>query len=430
MAEYVYKDYEREKVPESGLRSWWNITAVQFGYMFGSTALIWAMQFTKGFTFKQILITLIVGHFISFWIFYLNGMIGVKERMSTFYCARLSFGSLGSNLVGVLVAFAILGWMGAQVGATALAVNAATGWNVTALNIIIGLCMTLTAVIGYKGISKLSNFSVPYFIVICVIGLFIAANKLGGFNALFAIQPKSPMPLVTGITAVVGSIAVMGVTTPDISRYARTNWDLGWAVGISCVIGHMVIPVAGVLMAMAVGSTNIGQVVFGLLGWWGVLMIVTAGWTTGDNNIYSSALAMTAIIPKIPKWVLSLILGIIGTAAATAGIVNHLMSWLSLLSALAPPVFGVMQADYFILPMLGIERSLVMKEKKQFNLGALIAWALGAYIALHLKWGVVAINSIVSSIIIYLVITVISVKAFGKTLSIGNIGNGSGKTEV
>lgn len=54
-----YNDFEREKVPIGSLKSWWDILAVQFGFMFGSSSLVWAMKFTKGLNFKDTIIVLL-----------------------------------------------------------------------------------------------------------------------------------------------------------------------------------------------------------------------------------------------------------------------------------------------------------------------------------------------------------------------------------
>jgi len=66
--------------------------------------------------FIDILIVFVIGHFLVFWIFYLNVIIGIRERLSTFFIAQQSFGPIGSGIVGMLLAFALIGWMGAQVG--------------------------------------------------------------------------------------------------------------------------------------------------------------------------------------------------------------------------------------------------------------------------------------------------------------------------
>jgi len=412
-----YNDFEREKVPVGSLKSWWDILAVQFGFIFGSSALVWAMKFTKGLNFKDTIIVLTIGHFLVYWVFYFNGKLGIRERLSTFFIVRQSFGTIGSAMVAILTSFALVGWMGAQVGATSSGISAATGWNVTVLNIFIGLAMTLTAAIGFKALKKLSDISVPYFLIICVVAIFVALKKIGSMDALFNIQPSSSMSLVTAISAVIGSIVVMGVIVPDISRYARSEKDLNIALIVSFVVGHIVIPVSGVLMALAIGSSNIGFVIFQLIGWAGVLMLILSGWTTGDNDIYSASLALASVIPNVPKWKLASLIGIFGTIAAVAGIINHIIFWLVLLSSLAPPIFGVMQADYWILPLFGIERGLALKGKKIVNWAGVLSWLCGCVVAYKIPFGVGAINGVITSFVLYILISTVWVKSTGKSPS-------------
>jgi cytosine permease len=413
MDEYCF-DYETERVPETSLRSWWDILAVQFGFIFGSSALVWAMKFTAGFTFIDAIWVFVVGHFLVFWVFYLNGLLGVRERMTTFFIARQAFGPVGTHVIAVLLSFAMVGWMGAQVAATAEGIAAATGINVILLDIILGIGILWSSVVGFKALKRLSNVSVPFFIVVCIAGIVISHSKIGGIGALISAQPTQPMSFMQGISAVIGSIAMMGLVTPDISRYAKSSRDLSVAVIVSFAVGHILIPLAGVLMAMAAGSTNVGVVCWKLLGWWGVLMLILSGWTTADNDIYSAGLALQEVWPNVKRWKICTVVGILGTLAAIFGILKYLISWMVLLAAIAPPAFAIMQADYWVLPLFGVPRGLTEKQGRAINWVAFVCWIVGSFSFYYIKWGVPFINSTLITLVLYTLISIASYKSSHK----------------
>ena len=415
----ITEDYALSRVPEDKLRNWWAILAVQFGMIFGSTVIIWTVQYSQVLTFRDIIIAFVVGHAIVFVIFMQNGMLGIRERLSTYVLAEQSFGRIGASLISILLAFALMGWMGTQVAAAADAICAATGWNPVLVNVVVGLLMTFTATWGFQGLKRLSDIAVPLFVVVSIAGTVIAWNKIGGIQPLLMIQPTGHMSMKDAISGVIGSIVVMGVITPDITRYCRSDFD--WFIGafISFSIGHMVFPIAGSLMGYAAQSGDAGKVLFSLTGWLGVLSIVLAGWTSGDNNIYSASLGMTQVIPKAKRWHLALTLGILGTLLAVGGILKYLIKWMVLLSAIAPPLFAVMQADYWFLPLLGLDRSLAGKSGAQVNIAAILSWAIGVAAFYKISWGLAVVNSSIVTMIAYCLISVVYYRVFGRSPLIG-----------
>jgi|GEM_PF-1766743 len=409
----VNQDFSQSRVPAGERKTLWQVLTVQFGLMFASSSLLWALTINKGMTFTDTLICFVLGHFVVFWLFFFNGWLGVRERLSTIYLVQQAFGRIGSILVTLLLIFSLIGWMGVQVGSTGLAIHAATGWNLVIVNIVLGVAMTLTAAIGFKALAFLSEIAVPYFVLVCAIGIGLAMKQLGGLDALLLYQPTGSMSMSSGITAVVGSIAVMGLITSDIFRYGKSMKDMTLSVIICFVVGHMIIPLAGVLLAIAAGSSDLGIVVWSMLGWWGVSMLFLSGWTTGDNDLYSAALALSALTEKISKTTCAVIFGLIGTTAAALGITGMIIPYLSILSALAPPIFGIMQADYWTLPkLLGIPRGDVLRKHKSVNVSAVIAWGIAIACFYLLPFGVPVINGILAAFISYIVLSVIS-KASG-----------------
>ncbi|MBQ3032455.1 MAG: cytosine permease, partial [Anaerotignum sp.] len=100
--------------------------------------------------------------------------------------------------------------------------------------------------------------------------------------------------------------------------------------------------------------------------------------------------------------------GVLGTVLAMLGIANAMESYISIVSALVPPVAGVVIADYWIVCKGNPEN---WKPVKGVNWIGIIAWILGALVALFFSFFSTAVDSIVVSMVSYLVLNTV----LGKT---------------
>ncbi|WP_207706606.1 cytosine permease [Desulfallas thermosapovorans] len=111
-----------------------------------------------------------------------------------------------------------------------------------------------------------------------------------------------------------------------------------------------------------------------------LFFILFANWTTNHNLLYSSGMALLNIFPRLKRWKSTFICGILGTGLALTGIVNHLESWLTLLSYIFSPLLGVVLAELLMVGfVMGNEKSAVA-----VNFSALIAVGMAVVIEIFL----------------------------------------------
>jgi cytosine permease len=79
-----------------------------------------------------------------------------------------------------------------------------------------------------------------------------------------------------------------------------------------------------------------------------VLIIVLTCWIHMNSCLYSASLNLAAIIPRIPKWKLTMVAGLAGTCIALLGIVDRYVPFLIVLSVVLPPIASVFAADYLL----------------------------------------------------------------------------------
>lgn len=372
------------------------------------------------FVLKDIIIVSVVGSAITAVLGSLTAGIGGVTKCSTYANLRLPFGRVGSWVWGALSSgIPSLGWFAYQVWLFGVMMNSLApdaGWtSVLVASIWGGLLMMTTALFGYKGLSFLSYLTVPMFIMLAGVAFLMGVYNAGGIGPLTQITPTDPQPFAFGVTETVGMYAVGAVITADIGRYAKKWWygPLAWFVQIM-VIQIFFLVGSGVLTLSFGGTLITEALLMGGVGVGAYLMTIFGQWTTNDNNIYSSALALNLFIP-IKKWKLVLIEGIIGTGIAayiayTAGSsLDPFVAFLSLLGAFVPAIGGVMISDFYLYRWYKKEKFLERYNYKpgmtisEVNVMGWLAAIVGGIVGGFIIPGIAALNSLLLSVVIYFV---------------------------
>ena len=112
----------------------------------------------------------------------------------------------------------------------------------------------------------------------------------------------------------------------------------------------------------------------------GLIALVLATWTTNVTNAYSGGLALSNLLgfDESKFKVTTAIAGVIGTILAAFGLLNAFQGFLSLMSALIPPLAGVVIADYWLVCKGNKEN---FESKPGFSIPGVIAFTAGALAA-------------------------------------------------
>jgi len=112
----------------------------------------------------------------------------------------------------------------------------------------------------------------------------------------------------------------------------------------------------------------------------GLIALVLATWTTNVTNAYSGGLALSNLLgfDESKFKITTGIAGAVGTLLAAFGLLNAFQGFLSLMSALIPPLAGVIIADYWII---GKGKKENVQTKAGVSAAGLIAFLVGALFA-------------------------------------------------
>lgn len=408
-------DNATRRVPENEQKGFWSVAFVCAGFCICMSGLYTGSAIAFGMNFRDAIIAALVGNIILSVYGGLIGAAGAREGVSSSILARHSFGREGSKVIGILLAVVMAGWYAVQVGFFGSTMSALfpEGGFITSQYVAAawgGILMMLTAYFGYKGLNILSYIAVPLIFILSVVGVGLAIKGAGGWAAVQNVVPTEPMTIGTAIVTIVGSFAGGAAAQSDITRYAK-DWKASWGGTVfGYLIANTFIIMAGYLITATTGESDLPVAFLAMgLGVAALLILILAQWTTNDNNLYTASLGLSNCLP-FPKKKIVIATGLLATLTGTLGLADHFSTWLNILGVALPPVAGVIICDYYLLKGRHYEYGPGTKYCK-VNIWAFAGMIIGMVVGFTVKAGIASINSLVVSVVAYLVL----MKIFSKS---------------
>lgn len=368
---------------------------------------------------SQVLWGLIIGNLLAVLCWALVcSPVATRTRMTLYYYLERLAGKKLTSFYNILngVIFAVIA--GGMITISASAFNALMHgapqiqWYPTSIvfvviALLIGAVMTMLALRGFDGLSKISKLCAPWLMTIFVVSGLASLPFLlhaGGTNGLgftdvfgqFVWTGKTPDGSASFSIWQIAAFA-WGLNLPlhlgmgDMStlRFAKDE-KYGYYSAFAAFGGHFMAWVAcGILGATTalilktdIRNLDIGGVVLPILGLSGIGAVVVASLTTAVPSFYRACLAMNAISPKFSYKKVTIALGVIVSLFACLPLI--FLKWLDIMAyfniALAP-IGAVIFVEHFILPKMGIRplwRELTTQKR---NNSALIVWGIGIALA-------------------------------------------------
>jgi NCS1 family nucleobase:cation symporter-1 len=114
----------------------------------------------------------------------------------------------------------------------------------------------------------------------------------------------------------------------------------------------------------------------------GALCVVLAGWTTANPTLYRAGLALQVATPGWPRWLVTLVAGVVTTIVACSPFVFlRLLGFVALYGILLFPVGAIVIAEHWIFPRLGLTQFWSTRKGQLVNWPALVSWMAGVGLA-------------------------------------------------
>ncbi len=363
------QDYTTSAVPANKRRTnwvmfWlWATLQVSVAYMYTGY-----LARSQGLTLGEMILAGILSAVVIFLYGSLAANLGAFTGQTHTLLTRTIYGRAGSGFVSILLIIMGMGWYGFQAFFLALILQGLFGFSdgvVPVLSAIFGFVMIANNLFGFRGVAAYARYvAAPLLLAWGFYALIKGFATVPG-ETLFSV-PKGP---VTTSVAVIMGLLIGGAAwgnEPDIFRYAKPKSPFSLpTLGFGYLVGSLVFPVAGYLMAELSNTTDFGAVMkffvdfslFGLAAL-GVVVFFVNQFALNDGNLYESINAMQNVFGW-RRYLSVLILGVVGAilAAEMASVQNSFFIVANISGIFVPCATTIMAVDHFIVPrVFGLKR--------------------------------------------------------------------------
>jgi cytosine permease len=351
-----YDDYSLRTVPESEIKSTWDIALVRMGFTVSASDLVFGYTLGLFFSFTQAILIAIVYSAIISIVSILMGIIGVRERTSFALTSRFSFGREGSRLPSFVMALIIAAFYGYILGITVDVFPKTGTVGQIAYSIGLGVLFLVISGLGFeRGLKWIGRFGVPVMVGLVLVAVIATIQHVGGFGAITSAQPQQAgkMTLAAIIGLGVAKWLAGATVTPDLLRFGRNTTTVVTTTIAEFLIGNFGFNLLGLILGLGLGKSDLGTA-FGLLGltWLATVAFILQSITVEMNELYAASLAASNAI-GMRRTVTNVIVGILGIAIGyygiSQGIIASFLTFIGYVGYALPAIPAIIIADYFIV---------------------------------------------------------------------------------
>ena len=417
------KGLEEEQLPiaQHKLKGWKHFLGLYAGEHVAATEFVFGATFVAlGATMTDILLGLLIGNILAVlsWTL-ITTPIAVETRLSLYtYLQKIAGDSMTRlyNWANVII-FTVISAAMITVSATAvrfaLNIPAQLNWYPTnslfvMVVLAVGIIVVLVAMYGFNAVSRFSGICAPWLFVMFISGPLVLMPELanavigqtvvsswGDFMHIGSIsvwtgldangEPGIGLLEVIGFSWAANTITHFGLIDMALLRYAKKkSYRLCTSAGM--LFGHYIAWISAgimgagtaVLVKKSIVELDPGDVAFHALGLSGLVIVIVAGWTTANANLYRAGLAAQAIFSNQSRTRTTFLVGIVTVIIACFPFVfTKLLPLLTYAGLLVVPVGAIVFAEHFLFPKLGLTRYWVTYKQLQHSSAAVLSWALG-----------------------------------------------------
>ena len=417
------KGLEEEQLPiaQHKLKGWKHFLGLYAGEHVAATEFVFGATFVAlGATMTDILLGLLIGNILAVlsWTL-ITTPIAVETRLSLYtYLQKIAGDSMTRlyNWANVII-FTVISAAMITVSATAvrfaLNIPAQLNWYPTnslfvMVVLAVGIIVVLVAMYGFNAVSRFSGICAPWLFVMFISGPLVLMPELanavigqtvvsswGDFMHIGSIsvwtgldangEPGIGLLEVIGFSWAANTITHFGLIDMALLRYTKKK-SYGLCTSAGMLFGHYIAWISAgimgagtaVLVKKSIVELDPGDVAFHALGLSGLVIVIVAGWTTANANLYRAGLAAQAIFSNQSRTRTTFLVGIVTVIIACFPFVfTKLLPLLTYAGLLVVPVGAIVFAEHFLFPKLGLTRYWVTYKQLQHSSAAVLSWALG-----------------------------------------------------
>lgn len=410
---------EQLPVADNKLHGWKHFAGLYAGEHVAATEFVIGATFVAlGASTIDILLGLLIGNLLamcSWWL--LTAPIAVETRLSLYnYLNKIAGNSMTKlyNWANVVI-FSVISAAMITVSSTAVRflfdIPAQLNWYpnslwFVAIVLAVGSIVVFVAMYGFATVADFSKLCAPWLFFIFIGGSFalfpelsnhvIGSTSLSSFNDFISIGDASiwtgtnsegeegiGLFEVIGFAWAANSITHFGLIDMAIFRFAKRK-SYGLFSGVGMFFGHYLAWIsagimgagAAVLLKTTISSLDPGDVAYHALGWTGFVIIIIAGWTTANANLYRAGLAAQSIFTNHSREKTTAVVGVVTVIIACFPFVfSQMLPLLTYAGLIVVPVGGIVFAEHVLFPKIGLTRYWAKYKNITRSVPAIASWA-------------------------------------------------------
>ena len=412
---------EQLPVAKHKLHGWRHFLGLYAGEHVAATEFVIGATFVAlGAKTMDILIGLLIGNVLAIlsWTL-ITAPIATQTRLSLYtYLEKIAGDSMTKlyNWANVLI-FTVISAAMITVSASAVrflfGIPAQLDWYPTDLAFVIvvlavGVIVVFVAMYGFKAVSEFSSICGPWLFVMFAAGALVlmpalafevlGRTTLSGFGDFVSIGDQS---IWTGLNAVgepgigllevigfawaANSITHVGLIDMALFRFAKKP-IYGLCSSAGMLFGHYIAWISAgimgagtaILVKKGIAELDPGDVAFEALGLSGFVIVIVAGWTTANANLYRAGLAAQAIFTNQSRQRTTLVVGLVTVVVACFPFVfTKMLPLLTYAGLLVVPVGAIVFTEHVIFPRIGFTRYWANFKQLSRSVPAIASWGIG-----------------------------------------------------
>ncbi|EWH08625.1 nucleoside transport protein [Catenovulum agarivorans DS-2] len=411
---------EQLPVAKHKLHGWKHFAGLYAGEHVAATEFVIGATFVAlGASTIDIILGLFIGNILAMlsWAL-LTAPIAVETRLSLYnYLNKIAGDSMTKlyNWANVVI-FTVISAAMITVSSTAVRflfdIPAQLNWYPSsmwfvAIVLAVGSIVVLVAMFGFSTVADFSKICAPWLFVIFIAGSFalfpalsnhvLGQTEVTSWQDFLAIgdasiwtginshgEPGIGLLEVIGFAWAANSITHFGLIDMAIFRFAKKK-RYGMLSGVGMFFGHYLAWIAAgimgagtaVLLQTSISHLDPGDVAYHALGITGFVIIIIAGWTTANANLYRAGLAAQSIFTNHSREKTTFVVGIATVIIACFPFVfTQMLPLLTYAGLLVVPVGGIVFAEHVLFPKLGFTRYWAKYQQLTHSTPAIASWGL------------------------------------------------------
>ncbi|MFL5954557.1 MAG: purine-cytosine permease family protein [Gaiellaceae bacterium] len=340
-----------------GFLLWANLSVSLLVIVAGAFLVLPADEYGLGLSLPVAAGAIVAAALVGNLLLALGGLIGADARVPTMVLLRAPLGQRGSYLPTALNVVQCLGWAVFELiviatGASALSQQVLGFGGVPLWKILFGVVATALAFLGPVGFVRRYVRKFAVWVVIASL-IYLSWWSLHGRHPVSLWHRDGSHAFWPGFDLVLASIVSWTPLVADYTRFARSRAAGFWGAGLGYFVPTIPLFALGAVIAMSRHISDAPGLLTAIAAGGAASILALLALTVDESdeafaNVYSGAVSLQNLLPRVPQRLLVGVFALTATAGALVIDLRNYQPFLYLLGSFFVPLFAVLLADWLL----------------------------------------------------------------------------------